>query len=557
MLNLDVLELKRLYLEEFKTLNDIGQLYDIDPRVIKKRIATAGVTIRSKKENWALSNTRGKVSKRLPIEELKQQYLIEQKSLNQLGLKYNTDGECIKRHLIKAGVTIRNKTQAMNCPDVKKALSLQSAIDLPMEDIKDLYLNKLMSLKDIGKKYNVSWGCIRNKLALAGVTMRTQKESQSCPKSILKRTINFSKLFNTEDFKNLSYEESTTKIFQTITKEFTDEGYQAVKIDDWNINSFVYYICPKGHEGRIRINGWRHNKNRCRKCSRLTSREEQEVADYCKSLGGEIQQNIRPDFLKRKELDIYIPSKNVAIEYCGLYWHSTQYNNRNDHRDKFLACRDNGIRLITLFSDEWINKPDLVKAMIRNRLGVRPPNVIRASVCEVREISKDAAKTFFDLYHIAGYANSVHRLGLFYDSVLVSAMTFRKPYTRQEPNTIEICRYAVNYDYQIHGGFAKLLLTFKEKFGKQYKKVLSYSDCRFGLGDVYKHNKFVFKGYSQPNYWYTDGFIREFRFKHRFNKNLLHLGNTEKEQTEAQELYPIFDNGHFRWELNLEETINL
>ena len=50
------------------------------------------------------------------------------------------------------------------------------------------------------------------------------------------------------------------------------------------------------------------------------------MLDVIKSLySGEIVENCR-NIIKPYELDIYIPKKKIAIEYNGIYWHSTALN---------------------------------------------------------------------------------------------------------------------------------------------------------------------------------------------------------------------------------------
>lgn len=70
--------------------------------------------------------------------------------------------------------------------------------------------------------------------------------------------------------------------------------------------------------------------------------------------------------LNGKELDIYIPSKNLAIEYNGLYWHSDKATlEKNDipnketrmyakyrHIEKTKLCKEKNIRLIHIFEDD-------------------------------------------------------------------------------------------------------------------------------------------------------------------------------------------------------------
>lgn len=52
--------------------------------------------------------------------------------------------------------------------------------------------------------------------------------------------------------------------------------------------------------------------------------------------------------INNKELDIYIPSKQIAIECNGIYSHSTKYKNTTYHIKKYNECDSKGIRLISL-----------------------------------------------------------------------------------------------------------------------------------------------------------------------------------------------------------------
>lgn len=54
-----------------------------------------------------------------------------------------------------------------------------------------------------------------------------------------------------------------------------------------------------------------------------------------------------------QELDFYLPSRNIAIEYNGIYWHSNKCNIPKDyHLMKSLSCREKGIRLIHIYEFE-------------------------------------------------------------------------------------------------------------------------------------------------------------------------------------------------------------
>ena len=52
-----------------------------------------------------------------------------------------------------------------------------------------------------------------------------------------------------------------------------------------------------------------------------------------------------------KELDIYIPTLSLGIEFNGIYWHSTAYKDKNFHVDKLDYCKKNNIKLIYVWED--------------------------------------------------------------------------------------------------------------------------------------------------------------------------------------------------------------
>ena len=56
--------------------------------------------------------------------------------------------------------------------------------------------------------------------------------------------------------------------------------------------------------------------------------------EFIKSIySDEIIENSRT-IISPKELDIYIPQKNLAIEYDGLYWHDENHVENKYHLNK-------------------------------------------------------------------------------------------------------------------------------------------------------------------------------------------------------------------------------
>ena len=51
------------------------------------------------------------------------------------------------------------------------------------------------------------------------------------------------------------------------------------------------------------------------------------------------------EILEGREIDIYIPSKQIGIEFNGTYWHSDKYVEKDYHYKKSLLAEKKGIRL--------------------------------------------------------------------------------------------------------------------------------------------------------------------------------------------------------------------
>lgn len=112
-------------------------------------------------------------------------------------------------------------------------------------------------------------------------------------------------------------------------------------------NKKVWWICEKGHSFKASVsNRAKKNGTGCPDCGmeRKSSFTEKVILYYLKLLFNDIQENYRPHFLKKKELDIFIPSLSLAIEYDGEYYHQ---NILKDIKKNEL-CEENGIDLIRI-----------------------------------------------------------------------------------------------------------------------------------------------------------------------------------------------------------------
>lgn len=216
------------------------------------------------------------------------------------------------------------------------------------------------------------------------------------------------------------------------------------------------------------------------------------------------------------ELDFYLPDHKIAIECNGLYWHSETSGKGDDyHLTKTNLCKERGIRLLQIFSDEISIKPSIVISKLNSILSINKRKLY-ARKCKVKEIDSKLKSKFLSKYHLQGNDRSLINLGLFYKGKLVSVMTFCKKrialgHTHVE-NEYELSRFCNNYTFYIVGGASKLLKYFERKY--KPKKIITYADKRWSEGGVYFKLGFTHTHDSKPSYWYTKNCLERV---HRFN----------------------------------------
>ena len=242
---------------------------------------------------------------------------------------------------------------------------------------------------------------------------------------------------------------------------------------------------------------------KCQNCykeniEKSSSDEEKEVFNFLKNISK--LRTIQSDrtVIQPLELDIYIPDKKIAIEFDGLYWHSSFYKDKNYHLNKTKLCEEKGIQLIHIFENEWLYKQDIVKSKLKNILNIYDKKIY-ARVCQIKEISYEESVEFQLENHLQGSVNAKVNLGLYYNDELVSIMTFGKCRFNKQYEW-EMLRFCSKLNYHVVGAASKLLKYFEKKY--QPKSIVSYADIRWSKGNLYEKLGFKFSHSSSPNYWY-------------------------------------------------------
>jgi hypothetical protein len=321
-------------------------------------------------------------------------------------------------------------------------------------------------------------------------------------KEILKKTfrgINYNELHHTQ--KNKFHLNDLSKDF--IENNFIDEN------NYFQLKEFCeYFNYTESHAYNILK---KFNINF--KFKKGISRAEEELLNFIKKhYQGKVIENSR-SIISPYELDIYIPEKNLAIEFNGMLWHSygkkifsineEDYSfQKNRHLLKTKAAEKLNINLLHIFENEWLDplKQDIWKSVILYKIGLIK-NKFYARKLKIKEVNSSAAREFLELNHLQGYTNASVRLGLYDNNKLISIMTFAKPRFNKKYE-YELIRFA-SLKYNACVGCAqKLFKYFIEKF--KPKSIISYANRRWAYKNknVYMTLGFQYRGESEPNYYY-------------------------------------------------------
>jgi len=277
---------------------------------------------------------------------------------------------------------------------------------------------------------------------------------------------------------------------------------------EWINNKTKYeFIGECGHKFEARYdNTLRLAKKRgkclCPACGRKSinhSSIEDLVAQWLKEFNVDFVVNYRP---KKFEYDLYIPSKKVAIEIHGVYWHSetmlkTKWKipkPRTYHLEKWNEAKSLGITLLQFFDLEIKSKPGIVKDIIKAKLNLIDKK-LHARKCEIVVPSQTEASKFLEENHIFGSLRGSSYIGLKHNEELVAIVTYQKI-----KNSILITRFCTKRDAIIRGAISKMLKQIQKSYPEL--EIVTYADKRFTNGEVYKRVGFKEAGHSKPSYWY-------------------------------------------------------
>jgi hypothetical protein len=280
-----------------------------------------------------------------------------------------------------------------------------------------------------------------------------------------------------------------------------------------------------------------------------SSRMERDLAEAITAMGVDVICRHR---VKNREIDIYIPSHRIGIEFNGLYWHSEIYRDKDYHRAKKDLFAEVGIEIIHIYEDEWIKRRDIVLSVIANKIGLSER--VHARKCTLVNLSAADAARFMEDNHMQGKVGASHRLGLMLGGVLVGCMLFGK--TRAATGRTaadgeyEMLRFCTKRGLRVTGGASRLFAEFRRQASPS--RVISYASYDRSNGGMYLKLGFTLVRRTPPNYWYVIGQDRLHRYGFRKDR-LVAAGEpvelSEREIMLNKKIPRLFDSGSLLYEV--------
>lgn len=339
---------------------------------------------------------------------------------------------------------------------------------------------------------------------------------------------------------------------EEITKDLKGLGYDLIPESYVKKREAFKAICLKCkniREARY-INFFEQS---CATCSNTgVSLAEKDMGKWVESFGYKTEKLKLPaNKTRAKEIDIYIEELKIGIEYCGLYWHcenSKSSKDRDYHKNKLDTANGMGIRLITIFEDEWKEREFQTKSFLTSLLKKNSVK-IGARDCIVQAIGKNEASLFIDDFHIQGKGKSFIYIGIKNKEELLGVMSFSRHHRQNSKEDVAVLdRLVFRAGVTVSGGASKMLkysTPFLKAMG--FTKIVSWSDNRWSDGNVYKAMGFQLEEDLSPDYAYVKSQKRFSKQSLKKTKEEQKLDKTEFELRREQGYDWIWDCGKKRW----------
>ena len=270
--------------------------------------------------------------------------------------------------------------------------------------------------------------------------------------------------------------------------------------------------------------------------------------------------------LMPQEVDLYLPSLGIGIEFNGFWFHSSATSSphckpRTYHRDKSDLALSRGVRLYHFWEDV---DNTLILSVLAPHLGI-PSTRHHARSLVLSKVSPSEASSFYGLHHAKGCASSSStHYGLFtQDGLPVSMLSL----SLGDAGRAHIERYCNVPFHQVAGGFSRLLTAFLREH-PEVSTVLTYCDRDLSpdpSATVYARHGFDLLGSTVPSLRFWCGESLGFGYdkgsvysRQRCRKSVLLELNPKADPSmsglalaESMGLYPVYGCGSWSYSLDV------
>lgn len=307
-----------------------------------------------------------------------------------------------------------------------------------------------------------------------------------------------------------------------------------------NPDNSITCVCECGNKRDLQLGNLTLGKTlSCGCVDTWSSSGEKELKGWLRTLGFNPKKSRKMGF----EIDLFIESKQLGIEYNGNYWHSeTLGRDRNYHLGKTISAKNNNIRLIHVWEHVWRRRPRQLKNFLTSALGCNKHRVW-ARKTTVQEIPKKIAWRFQEATHIQGKdSNAVLFLALVYNRTIVALASFgRHP---RDSSKWTLSRFSCLPNHTVVGGLSKL-----SKHGIDILNVdtlISWADRDVSEARGYIEAGWEIDGILPPDYFYVKGLkvcSKQSRKKSNVNTP---PDITEREHAEKEGWHRVWNTGKVR-----------
>lgn len=340
----------------------------------------------------------------------------------------------------------------------------------PKEELEDLYFNKNLSIVDITKHYgNVSNVTVSKWFDHHNIQRHTHSET------IIKKAIP-------------KTSETCMERYGATTFFASEEGKR--KVSSAFMERYGVHYHPIENP----------------------SKAELDVKEFFNSVVRSLMNDETQSFETNKtevgmELDGFHKATMTAFEYHGLYWHTEDRKEASLHYRKYKACHEKGIRLFSIYSNEWVNRQEQVKNYIKAAMGLFHTKVyarnLKTTTKKLKGGDDKKVVEFFDNVHIQGCPNLNTTKEVYcledLEGNIISAISIGAHPRYSE--VMCITRLATLPGYKVIGGFRKLL----HRILQNYNSLTTWSDNRWSNGEVYQRSGFELIKETRQDYSYTNG----------------------------------------------------